>query len=82
MKKNQVSSGLFALINNNSQNGYIKLFQSIKNIITIEKTKDLNLKSKTTDFELGLINALEEVFPGIRNVGCFYHFVRAIKDKF
>ena len=27
--------GLFALINNKSQNGYIKLFQSIKNIITI-----------------------------------------------
>ena len=39
MKKNQVSSGLFALINNKSQNGYIKLFQSIKNIITIEKQK-------------------------------------------
>ena len=73
--------GLFALINNKSQNGYIKLFQSIKNIISIDKTKDLNLKSITTDFELGLINALEEVFPGFRKVGCFYHFVKAIKEK-
>ena len=40
------------------------------------------MKFITTDFELGLINALEEVFPGVRKVGCFYHFVRAIKEKF
>ena len=40
------------------------------------------MKSIITDFEIGLINALEEVFPGVRKVGCFYHFVRAIKEKF
>ena len=76
---------MFALINNKSQNGYIKLFQSIKNIITIEKTKDLNFKSITkdfADFELSLINVLEKVFPSVRKVGCFYHFARAINDKF
>ena len=74
--------GLFALINNKSKDGYIKLFESIRNILTVEKTKNLNLKTITTDFELGLINALEIVFPGVRKVGCFYHFVRAIKEKF
>ena len=74
--------GLFALINNKTENGYIELFKSVKNIITLENTKILNLKSISTDFELGLISALETVFPGIRKVGCFYHFVRAIKEKF
>ena len=41
----------------------------------------LKLKSISTDFELGLINALEIVFPGIRKIGCFYHLVKTIKEK-
>ena len=74
--------GLFALINNKTENGYIELFKSIKNILTIENTKNLQLKTISTDFELGLINAIDDVFPEVRKVGCFYHFVRAIKEKF
>ena len=69
------------LINNKTENGYIELFKSIKNILILEYTKNLNLKSISTDFEIGLINAIERVFPGVRRIGCFYHFVRAIKEK-
>ena len=43
---------------------------------------NLHLKTITTDFESALINALEFVFPGVRKVGCFYHFVRDIKEQF
>ena len=73
--------GLFALINNKTENGYKEMFKSIFNILTIEYTRSLKLKSITTDFEPGLINALNQIVPDVRKVGCFYHFVRAIKQK-
>ena len=50
------------------------MFKSIFNILTIEDTRLLKLKSITTDFEPGLINALDKIIPDIRKVGCFYHF--------
>ena len=59
----------------------MEMFKSIFNILTIEDTRQLKLKSITTDFEPGLINALNKIIPDIRKVGCFYHFVRAIKQK-
>ena len=73
--------GLFALINNKTENGYIEMFKSIFNILTIEDTRFFKLKSITTDFEPGLINALDKIKPDIRKVGCFYHFIRAIKKN-
>ena len=57
-EKNKRFPGLFALINNKQEEGYLYLFNKIKNILTIEGTKELSLKSYTTDFELGLINSL------------------------
>ena len=54
----------------------------MKRIITLEDSKLMNLKSITLDSEAGLINAVEAVFPDIRIIGCFYHFVRAIKYNF
>ena len=48
----------------------------------LENSKNLNLKHITTDFEKGLINAIISVFPDIKLIGCFYHFVRAIKENF
>ena len=54
--------GVFALINNKTEIGYKNLFKSIYEIITIENTKELKLESYSTDFEVGLMNALEEVF--------------------
>ena len=76
--KNIRFPGAFALINNKNEAGYLELFRSIYNIITLEKTKDLHLKSYTTDFEIGLINALKIIFPNVTSVGCFYHYTRAL----
>ena len=53
-KADIVCPGLFGLINNKTQSGYILLFQSIKNIISIENTKHINIKSCTLDFEKAL----------------------------
>ena len=60
-----------ALINNKKETGYRYLFMTIKRIITLENTKNLNLKYITTDFEKSLINAIISVFPGIKLIGCF-----------
>ena len=73
--------GLYALINNKQEEGYYYLFNRIKNILTIESTKDLLLKSYTVDFELGLINSLKRIFPDIKIIGCFFHYTRALKSK-
>lgn len=74
-------SGLYSLINNKKELGYITLFNSIKNFITLEFTKPLKLKSITIDFEISLINALRIVFPNVKLVGYFYHYSRAIIKK-
>ena len=78
---NKKFPGLFALINNKKEEGYYILFKKIYYILSIEETKDLLLKSYTTDFEIGLINALSKIFQNRRAVGCFYHYTRALRDK-
>ena len=67
--------------NKNNEAGYLKLFTPIYKIITLENTKELNLKSFTTDFETGLINALKTIFPNTISLGCFYHYTRALAEK-
>ena len=52
--------GLYALINNKKEEGYYFLFKKIYDILTLEGTKELRLRTYTTDFELGLINALDK----------------------
>ena len=81
-KSNKRYPGLFALINNKKESGYRYLFTTIKRIITLENTKNLKLKHITTDFGKGLINAIISVFPCVKLIGCFYHFVRAVKENF
>ena len=64
--------GLFALMNNKKEEGYFYLFTRIKNILTIESSKELSLKSYSVDFEIGLINSLKRVFPNVKIIGCFF----------
>lgn len=65
---------LFALINNKFTEGYLELFKQIKSLVTLENSKELNLTPYTIDFELGLISALNNIFPKIRCIGCYYHY--------
>ena len=78
---NKRMPGLFALINNKKENYYLYLFQRIKDILTIEKTTDLKINSYTVDFEKGLINALNIIFPEIKCIGCYFHYTRALRKK-
>ena len=72
---------MFALTNNKHEEGYYHLFNRIKNILTIEGTTKLTLKSYTIDFEMGLINCLSKIFPNIKKVGCYFHYTRALRTK-
>ena len=81
IKRKIKDPGLFALINNKHEEGYYHLFNRIKNILTIEGTTKLTLKSYTIDFEMGLINSLSKIFPNIKKVGCYFHYTRALRSK-
>ena len=72
---------MYALINNKKEEGYYILFKKIYEIITLEGTREFKLQTYTTDFETGLINALERVFINKRKIGCFFHYTRALKSK-
>ena len=50
---------LFCLINNKNKECYKEVFKDIKNIITIENSVKINLKSITMNFEIGLIEAFK-----------------------
>ena len=67
--------GLFTLINNKNENGYIYLLKKISDIIIIGKTKVLKLNSFTVDFEVGLIYSLRKTFK-ILNVWDVISFKR------
>jgi len=72
---------LFALINNKKERGYYSLFKKIYEIISIEETSTIKLKAYTVDFEIGLINALKQVFKNAKPIRCFFHYTRAIRKK-
>ena len=75
------SPGCYILINNKTENGYKLSFKSFKNIITLEDTIQLSLISYSTDFEKALYNAIEDTFPNIRRLGCFFHYSYNIRKK-
>ena len=53
---------VYILTNNKYINSYIKIFNKVKNIITLENTINLNWKSITIDFESALIESVKKVF--------------------
>ena len=58
--------GMFALINNKYKNGYLCLFQRIKDILIIENLIELKICSNIVNFEKGLYNVFKEKESGIR----------------
>jgi hypothetical protein len=67
--------GVFIILNNKYQAGYIKVFLSLKRILTLEEIYTI----KTIDFEDVLINSINIVFAKIKLIGCLFHFVKKIQ---
>ena len=68
--------GLFAILNNKKKEGYMLIFKKIKDIITIENSKELSLISYSVDYEQSLLDTCRTIFKDIRGVGCYYHYCR------
>ena len=73
--------GCYILLNNKTENGYKLAFTNFKKIVTLDDTHELSLISYSTDFEKALYNALEDIFPNIRRLGCYFHYSYNLRKK-
>lgn len=55
---------------------YLRLFQAIAQFIP-----DYNPNRVITDFEIGVLTAIRETFPGIDHSGCLFHFGQCLYRK-
>jgi len=76
---------VFAILNNKKFEGYLLIFDYIKNNILYLVKNDIS-KIKwyiyTTDFEIALYSSFNKVFNFIKNIkhnGCFYHYMANIR---
>lgn len=76
IKYNSVIPAVFALLPNKRTDTYIRFLNELKNL-----NPNLQPVSILTDFEQPAVNAFQDVFPGIQNRGCFFHFSQCIWRK-
>ena len=74
--KNKTMLCLFALITNEKEYTFSKLFSYLK------EKYSFNPHNFMCDFSLGQINALKAVFPEVQIHCCFFHFSQAIWSNF
>lgn len=73
------NKGVFVLMDTKCQEAYEIVFFIFKQWIGVENIP----KKVTTNFEMGLTNSLEKVFPvDIEYIGCYFHFKQALSRKF
>lgn len=77
--------GIFIIINNKTEEGYQASFTYIKEYIKKllnNNLKKLKFKTFTTDFEIALFKAFNEVFneeKNIKHIGCYFHYLQNIR---
>jgi len=69
----------YILIISKFENNYIIVLNSLRNIITSKNSIKLNNITITLDFEEGLIQVVNKVFPELRIVGCLFHYIKQIR---
>ena len=72
--------GCYILLNNKSEIVYTKVFKKFRKIISIENSREFVLQTYITDFETALLNSLKKIFLNTRRVGCYYHYVKNIRQ--
>ena len=75
---NKFFPGVYILLNNKTEFIYTHSLNYIKNKINDINPHNLHLKTITCDFERGLINAINNVFPHIVKIGCYFHYKQAL----
>lgn len=58
------------LMERRTKPAYQAVFQEIKRL-----SPDFRPEITMTDYELGLLTAIDAEFPGVNSSGCLYHFV-------
>jgi len=72
-------SGSYILINNKLFKGYTLALNAFKRILTGGDKLQINLYSITINFEVGLIEAVQYVFPKCRILGCLFHYIKQVR---
>ena len=67
--------GAFILLNNKLYQGYLIAFNAFNNIIIKYNSIKIKLETISIDFEDALINALQIIFPKVKLIGCFFHYM-------
>ena len=73
-----VKPAIWSIINSKDEETYFQLFLMIKQILTMNESLELSIKSATLDFELSLINGFKRVFAKTKIIGCLFHFKQAL----
>jgi hypothetical protein len=73
-RDNWVFPVAYALLSNKSQRTYERMWN-----LLVQAWPTLQPESISTDFEMGAINAVNNVFPDVDIHGCLFHLVRNMK---
>lgn len=68
-----IAPAIYGLLPNKKQESYEVFFNLIKSQIP-----EFNPEYITTDFELGMMNAIEKIHPNSVSRGCLFHFSQAV----
>ena len=68
------------LLDKNTQS-YEEVFRAIRNLIPIVTGQPWVVREIITDYETAIMNAAENVFPGLDIRGCYFHFNEALYRK-
>ena len=68
----------YILINGKHELFYMKVFESIINILSNNNKINFNFEIIVTDAEQALINVINKIFPNSRRINCYFHYTSDI----
>ena len=68
----------YVIMNNKTEKLYREIFNYLESIININNREIINNITITIDFELAELNAIKNIYPNIRLIGCWFHFKKNI----
>jgi transposase-like protein len=65
---------LYALLTNKRQDLYLRVLRKFVTVARVINGQEPTPQLIISDFEMAIINAMEEVFPAARFQGCLFHY--------
>ena len=76
--KNLKIPSLYILMNGKNEDLYDNVFNSVINIITQNRSYELEINTIVTDAETALINSIKKFFSNTKRISCLFHYKQAI----